>query len=65
MLHVVVQGTVDELDLAERERNQPDPVVVEVRELRGRERQHRVQQLAPKQRGRAGDRVCDQQREEV
>ena len=65
VLHVVVQRPVDVGDLAERQRHQRQPVVVEVRELRRRERQRVDQQLTPQQRGGAGDGVRHQQRQQV
>ena len=65
VLGVVVEGAVHELDLAERQGGERDPVVVEVRELRGREGQRVVEQVAPHQRRRAGHRVRHQQRGDV
>ena len=61
VLGVVVQRAVHELDLPECERRERDPVVVEVGELGGRERQRVLEHLAPQQGGGAGDRVRHQQ----
>ena len=65
VLHVVVERAVDEGDVPERQRDQPEPVIVVVGELGRWERQRVVEQLAAKQRGRPGDRVGDQQRQQV
>ena len=65
MLDVVVQRALDEGDLAPGQRHQRHPVVVEVRELRRRERERVLEQVTTEQRGCPGDGVGDQQREEV
>ncbi len=65
VLDVVVERAVDEADVAARERRERDPVVVEVRELRRRERQRVVEQRAREQRRGARDRVGHQQRQQV
>ena len=65
VLDVVVERPVDIADVAERERAEREPVVVEVRELGRREGQRDVEQVAPEQRRRAGDRIGDEQRAQV
>ena len=65
VLHVVVQGPIDEHDVPLGEGDQPEPVVVEMGELGRRERQGVVEQIAPHQRGRAGDGVGHQQRKQI
>ena len=65
VLHVVVERPVDVLDPARGERADRQPVVVEVRELVGRERQRVVEQRPREERRGAGHRVRDQQRVHV
>ena len=65
VLDVVVERAVDVPDRPGRARDHAEPVVVEVRELPGRERQRVVEQVAREQRGGPGDGVRDEQGAEI
>ncbi len=65
MLDVVVQGPVDVRDLARRQGDGSDPVVVKRPADLLRKRQHVVEQAASEHRRRAADRVGDDERSEV
>jgi hypothetical protein len=65
VLDVVVERTVDVRDVAQRRGAQRDPVIVEVSELAGWERQRIAEQRARKERGGAGHAVRDKQRQEA
>src|SRR5215211_5264764 len=65
MLDVVIQRAIDVGDVAGGERDEAEPVVVELQARRVRERERQLGDLAPEQRRRARDRVRDEQRGEV
>jgi hypothetical protein len=65
VLRVVVQRPVHIGDVAERQGREPQPVVVEVRELGRREGQRVAQQFAREERRGARDGVGHEQREQV
>ncbi len=65
VLHVVVERAVDIGDVAERHRDQREPVIVEVPAGPGRKRQCALDHATAEQAGRANDRVRDQERGEI
>ena len=65
MLHVVVQRAIDVVDLATRQRREPEPVVVKVPPRPFGERQSEVENLAAEEDRGARQRVRDEERGKV